>query len=169
MSDAHLKTTIRHVHQVELHYLCDTEPGGAEEGFVHEIGSAQVSVSEVIPAMVALLRLPSRRCQSDSCVLTAKSTLPATVRTLFDDEQAHYATATILDPQFKDHYSDRKMKEGGSNQLLNTINDMTSRVKDDGQHREASKRELPPKKKARTGALLGMYDKLIKENSRLHH
>lgn len=81
-----------------------------------EISFAQASV-EIIPAVVALTRLLSKRSESDSGVQTPKRSLLEAVHARFDGVQsgALYAIATLLNAHFKDRYFSHK-QEGGSTQ-----------------------------------------------------
>ncbi len=129
-----------------------------------EISSAQASAADVIPAVVALTRPLSRRSESDSGVQTAKCSLLEAVCARFDDIQSEavYAIASMLDAHYKDRYFDMEKKEIAL--LLNAVNQMASSISDDGEHADAGAGDTPPKKKARTGTLMDMYEEIIEEN-----
>ncbi|XP_038133403.1 zinc finger BED domain-containing protein 4-like [Cyprinodon tularosa] len=120
------------------------------EQLTREISSAQASVSEVIPAVMALIRLLSKQVsQTEVCRQPKVLCWKLSVLALMVCKEKHfYAVATMLDARFKDSYFDREMKEGAHNLLLSAINEMGHSVRDGSEHGDASRDDLPLKKKA---------------------
>ncbi|XP_056455259.1 zinc finger BED domain-containing protein 4-like [Gadus chalcogrammus] len=143
------------------------------EQLTRDISAAEATAADVIPGVVSLTRLLAKTDESDKGVQTAKHALFEAVSKRFDGVQTEplYAIATMVDARYKDRYFDPDKKEEARNMLLKVVDEMASVGNDQREDAAGASADDPgqedqdpPPKRARTGSLQDMYQKILTEN-----
>ena len=143
------------------------------EQLTRDISAAEATAADVIPGVVSLTRLLAKTDESDKGVQTAKHALFEAVSKRFDGVQTEplYAIATMVDARYKDRYFDPDKKEEARNMLLIVVDEMASVGNDQREDAAGASADDPgqedqdpPPKRARTGSLQDMYQKILTEN-----